>query len=88
MTASDGRLLDTIDRMAEAVRQAITFTDHGTFEGFAADARTQMAVTMAFMLPGECANRLNTRFLEVTVSHPNIPWAQIRGLRNIIAHEY
>jgi uncharacterized protein with HEPN domain len=47
-----------------------------------------MAVTMAFMLLGECANRLNMRYLEVTASHPDIPWAQIRGLRNIIAHEY
>ena len=34
---------------------------------------------------GECVNELSDEFVE---SHREVPWHQIRGMRNIIAHAY
>lgn len=34
---------------------------------------------------GELTNSLSEEFL---TTHPEIPWKQIRGFRNIIAHAY
>jgi uncharacterized protein with HEPN domain len=37
------------------------------------------------LIIGEAANHVSTKFRE---QHPEIEWAQIIGLRNILAHEY
>jgi uncharacterized protein with HEPN domain len=37
------------------------------------------------MIVGEAAGRISAAMRE---SHPEIPWRQIVGLRNILAHEY
>lgn len=34
---------------------------------------------------GELSNHFSTDFKD---KHNNIPWPQIRGMRNIVAHEY
>ena len=37
------------------------------------------------LIVGEAANHVSMKFQE---EHPEIEWAQIIGLRNVLAHEY
>lgn len=50
-----------------------------------ADRRTQAAVLYEIVVIGEAANRLSDNF---RCQHPNIPWKEIIGMRNILAHQY
>ena len=43
------------------------------------------AMRMVFIEIAEAASRLPAEFRE---SHPEIPWADIEGMRNIVAHAY
>lgn len=43
------------------------------------------AIERNLQIIGEAANHLPP---EVTDSHPEIPWPQIRGFRNILVHQY
>ena len=52
---------------------------------FDADERTQVWVVYHLEILGEAANNLST---EVREAHPEIPWAKMIGMRNILAHRY
>ena len=43
------------------------------------------AIERLLLIVGEAANHVSKEFQE---KHPEIEWAQIIGLRNILAHEY
>jgi len=43
------------------------------------------AIAMCLMQIGELTNKLSDSFKE---SHNQIPWRAIRGMRNVVAHEY
>ncbi|MEM8901796.1 MAG: DUF86 domain-containing protein [Bacteroidota bacterium] len=56
-----------------------------TADEFYEDEKTFDAVMMNFVVIGEAVSRLS----ETTkLSNPAIPWIKIKGLRNIVAHEY
>ena len=82
------RLPSYLQQMLEAATEACMFTADIREEDFLADRRTQMAVTMTFVLLGETAARIASHCPEFIEDHPEIPWAKIRGLRNLIAYEY
>lgn len=43
------------------------------------------AVERNLQIIGEASNHLPSEFV---IAHPEIPWAQIRGFRNILVHQY
>ena len=43
------------------------------------------AVSMCLLQIGELAGKLSREFIE---THPEQPWAKMRGMRNIVAHAY
>ena len=57
-------------------------------QDFLADKRTQQAVIMNLVIIGEAATRMVSDFPEFTAAHPEIPWRNMRGMRNRIAHGY
>ncbi len=73
-----GHILDAIER----IESYIEGMDSAAFE---ADQRTFDAVLMNFAVIGEAAAGLST---EVTRKYPEIPWSRMRGLRNLIVHDY
>ena len=77
----DALLLD----MLLAARQAHEFTRDMTRQQFKNDERTQLAVQHTLLIIGEAGNRVSD---ERQHQHPEIPWREIRGLRNRIAHDY
>jgi uncharacterized protein with HEPN domain len=82
------RLLDYLHGMQNAASHAIDFTKNLQPDAFERDVKTQMAVAMAFVLIGEAATRINSRFPDFVADHPEIAWTKIRGMRNLIAHDY
>jgi uncharacterized protein with HEPN domain len=67
---------------AEAIRQ---FTGGVTVEEYERNLLIRSAVERQLEILGEAARRVSPAFKN---ANPAIPWRQIVGLRNILAHEY
>jgi uncharacterized protein with HEPN domain len=52
---------------------------------FVADDRTLDAISRCFGIIGEAVTHVPK---EVIAAHPEIPWAEMRAMRNIVVHEY
>lgn len=52
------------------------------------DTKTQDAVHMRLIVIGEAVNNLHKNYKEIVERNPQIPWDEIRGMRNKIAHDY
>jgi uncharacterized protein with HEPN domain len=52
---------------------------------FSADEKTADAVVRNLEVVGEAARHVPD---EVTRQYPDIPWDKMRGIRNVLAHEY
>jgi uncharacterized protein with HEPN domain len=55
------------------------------YESLEADRRTQAAVLYEIVIIGKAANRLSPEF---RAQHSTIPWKDMIGMRNILAHQY
>ena len=75
--------------MIEAARAAVDYTENLTLEKFLATDRERdimrLAVERQLEILGEAARRVSSQFRE---AHPELPWREIVGLRNVISHEY
>jgi len=74
-------LWDMLDA-AQTVEQLSSGLD---FTQYSNDRRTQLAVERSLEIIGEAAGRVSTSFHN---AHPEIPWRQIIGQRNVLIHEY
>jgi uncharacterized protein with HEPN domain len=69
-----------------AALQAIAdYTDGMTFDEFVGDPRTMDAVVRNLMTMGESIRWIPEPILD---AHPAVPWRTLRGVRNVIVHEY
>ena len=50
--------------------------------------QTQDAVVRNIEIIGEAASRIQSIAPEFVVSHPELPWIEMRGMRNKMIHEY
>ncbi len=75
------RVRDVLAAIAE-IRE---FTNETTFEEFQSDLKTIRAVLYNLAIIGEAVRSIPP---DVEVSHPEIPWDDVRGMRNIVIHEY
>ncbi len=76
-----GLLTDVLDS-ARSIRVYLAGVSH---ESFLADAEKQDAVLRRFEIIGEAASRLAP---ETQARFPTLPFRAMRGMRNIIAHDY
>ncbi|MGC9394644.1 MAG: DUF86 domain-containing protein [Anaerolineae bacterium] len=81
MRRDDAYLLD----MLIAAQKARAFVEGMTWEDFTRSELHQNAVMRPLEIIGEAAARISQ---ETRDAHPEIPWAQIIGMRNRLAHEY
>ncbi|WP_246659182.1 HepT-like ribonuclease domain-containing protein [Rhizobium sp. FY34] len=88
MSRQHQALLDAIEQMEEAVEQAMAFVAGMDKHAFLADVKTQMAVSMAFIIMGESVSRILAMYPHIADDHGDIPWQKIKGMRNLVAHEY
>ena len=83
MPPRDWRL--RIEDILEASGRVETYIAGLTFEQFQSDRKTVDAVVRNLEVIGEAARHL------VTIQHdlpPDIPWADIAGMRNVLIHAY
>ena len=59
--------------------------DFNNYTEFETDMKTSDAVLMNLIVIGEQTAKLSTQFKK---NYNKIPWKNIKGLRNIIAHHY
>ncbi|MGQ0665071.1 MAG: HepT-like ribonuclease domain-containing protein [Pseudomonadota bacterium] len=75
------RLYDIV----EAIDRVFDYVDELDFDSFKADRRTIDAVVRNLEVIGEAARHVPD---EVVERFPNVPWARMRAMRHILAHEY
>jgi uncharacterized protein with HEPN domain len=68
-----------------AIEAAVEYAGDMTFEEFTADQRTRDAVIRNLMTMGESVRWIPGPIRE---RHPNVPWTTMRGVRNVVVHEY
>jgi uncharacterized protein with HEPN domain len=71
-------ILDAID----AIRDYTVGTD---YPAFARDRKTTDAVLRNIAIIGEAASRIPE---EIQLASPDIPWADMRDMRNVVIHGY
>lgn len=70
----------------EAANKILLYSkDHKNADDFYKDQRDFDAVMMNFIILGEMVVRLSDELIE---KYYHIDWIKIRGLRNIVAHDY
>jgi uncharacterized protein with HEPN domain len=74
-----------IDDILCAIERISEHTRGMSPEAFANDRKTQDAVHFNLMVIGEAAGQIEPG---VVASHPEIPWAEMRGMRNVLIHAY
>jgi uncharacterized protein with HEPN domain len=74
--------------MQTAASDACGFVAGMKREDFLKDVLVQRAVGMSILMLGEAVIRLVRDYPEFLLDHPNMPWQEIQGLRNRIAHGY
>ncbi len=81
MRRDESYLLD----MLIAARKAARFAGEIDYDRFETSDLHQNAILKVLEIVGEAASRISDDTIE---AHPGIPWAEIVGFRNRIAHAY
>ena len=71
--------------MLDASREAMTLAKGKARKDLDGDRLLALALTRLLEIMGEAAGRVSK---EIQALHPEIPWAQIVGLRNRLIHGY
>ena len=74
-----------IEDILESIARVQRYLEGMDQAGFLADDRTMDAVVRNFGIIGEAVSHLPK---EVQGAHPGIPWNRMKGLRNLVIHEY
>ena len=74
-----------IEDILEACRRIVEYVLNMDEQTFAADQRTVDAVVRNLAVIGEAAKHLPE---DLITKNPDIPWAEMRGIRNVVVHEY
>lgn len=82
MARSQEQYLSDID---EAMADARRFAEGQDLEDFLEDRQLRYAIERALEIIGEATSNLAEK---VKDRDPSLPWSEMRGLRNIVAHAY
>lgn len=85
---SESDLPELLRQIRQAAADACVFVEGMEQDDFIDDKRTHQAVVMSLMIIGEAVARTANRHPDFVSAHPEIPWREMRGLRNRIAHGY
>ena len=88
MTFDADRLLAHLDHLRQEAGAAIRFVSGMDKDAFLTDSFAQHAVSMCLVNIGEAATRIMDRHAGFAEAHPDIPWQEIRRMRNRVAHGY
>lgn len=82
MTRDPQLYLQDILESSEKIQQYIA---HMTFDEFVSNSMAVDAVIRNFEVIGEAAAHVPD---DIRAAYPEVPWYEMKGMRNIVAHEY
>ncbi|MEO7400480.1 MAG: DUF86 domain-containing protein [Polaromonas sp.] len=82
------RPADYLDHMLEAAQQACAYVEDLDKAGFLEDKRTQQAVILNLVILGEAVTKLINQYEPFVDRYPDVPWRNMKGMRNRLAHGY
>jgi uncharacterized protein with HEPN domain len=88
MSKEDLTARDFVSHIIEAADRILRYTEGMSREEFFADSLKQDAVIRNVEIIGEAANNLLEADRGIAARYPSIPFAQIYGMRNRVAHGY
>jgi len=71
--------------MLKAIDEVTAIVRHPNIESFRTDRAAILASLTCIHILGEASNHIPK---EIKQKYPEVPWSQIRGMRNRVAHEY
>lgn len=88
MNKKDLTAKDFLQHILEAADRVLRYTKDMGRKEFSADTMVQDAVIRNVEIIGEAASNLLEVAPDIGARHPSIPFVQIRGMRNRVAHGY
>jgi uncharacterized protein with HEPN domain len=83
------RLQDYLEHIAEAIERATGYLQPlQDLEALQKNQQIQDAVVRNIEIIGEAVNKIYNLAPEFVNRHPELPWARMRGMRNVVIHEY
>ncbi len=74
-----------IEDILEAIHKIQRYKSGLSFEEFCSDDQVVDAVVRNLEVIGEAARHIPQ---EIESRHPDVPWGEMRGMRNVLVHEY
>lgn len=85
---NENRPADYLRHVSEAAELACSYVEGMDKQDFLADRRTQQAVIMNVVIMGEAVTRMLQEYGTFLDRHPQVPWRNMKGMRNRMAHGY
>ena len=83
------RVEDYLEHIAEAIERATGYLQPvPDLKAFHDNPQVQDAVVRNIEIIGEAANRIQRMAPDFVARHPDLPWIEMRGMRNKMIHEY
>jgi len=83
------RVEDYLEHIAQAIQRATEYVERlGNVSAFRQSQRDQDAVIRNIEIIGEAASRIQRHAPEFVTAHPELPWIEMRGMRNRMIHDY
>lgn len=79
---------DYLEHILDAIRLARSYIEGLSKDDFLADRKTQQAVILNVVVIGEAATQLANEYPAFVDQNTELPWKQMRGMRNRMAHGY
>jgi uncharacterized protein with HEPN domain len=83
------RVEDYLEHIGEAITRATGYIQPlGNIGAFEKNQQVQDAVVRNIEIIGEAVRHIDRTAPGFIEQHPELPWAQMRGMRNVIIHQY
>jgi uncharacterized protein with HEPN domain len=83
------RVEDYLEHIAQAIERAEEYTKRlGNLTAFRQSRRDQDAVIRNIEIIGEAARQIQQHAPDFVAAHPELPWIEMRGMRNKMIHNY
>lgn len=74
-----------VEHMLDMAKKAVSKTAALSRDGYDADENLRLALIHLVQVIGEAGRQVSREFSD---SHPEIPWAEIIGMRHKVVHDY
>jgi uncharacterized protein with HEPN domain len=83
------RVEDYLEHIADAIERAMRYVGNlSNLQALEQNQQAQDAIVRTIAVVGEAANRICKAAPDFVTDHPELPWSQMRGIRNKVVHDY